>query len=150
MEIKKSLILFLLLFTCIVPLSMAQGGGDDKHEKIEAARVAHITSRLNLSPEQAQKFWPLYNEFSAKRENLRKQHRQVFHEARDESFSNEQAKRAINNHVRMEKEEAALDEEYYGNKLQTILEPRQIMKLMQAEHEFRKMLLERLKDKRPN
>ncbi|AHM58943.1 hypothetical protein D770_03380 [Flammeovirgaceae bacterium 311] len=147
---KKALIIFHVLFTCIVPFSMAQQHKEDKHEKIEAARVAHITSRLGLSPEQAQKFWPVYNEFSAKRETLRKQHRNVFLEARSGDLSNDQAKTAINNHIRMEKEEAALDEEYYGNKLQTVLEPRQIMQLMLAEHEFRKMLLERLKDKNPN
>lgn len=147
---KKALVLFLVLFTCIVPFSMAQQDQEDKHEKIEAARVAHITTRLSLSPEQAQKFWPVYNEFSEKRETLRRQHRQVFVDVRAGELSNDRARTAINNHVRMEKEEAALDEEYYGNKLQTVLEPRQIMQLMQAEHEFRKMLLERLKDKRPN
>lgn len=151
MEIKKIFILLLLLFSCVVPVWAQQTDEDhrrEKHERIQAARIAHITSRLNLSSEQAQKFWPVYNEFSAKRDALRSQHRQVSRNS--ENFSNEQALNAVNAHVRIEKEEAALEEEYYTKKLLAVLEAKQVLTLMHAEHEFKKMLLERLKDKRPN
>ena len=35
------------------------------------ARIALITQRLDLSTEQAQKFWPIYNEYSKKRVEIR-------------------------------------------------------------------------------
>jgi Spy/CpxP family protein refolding chaperone len=150
MEIKKCLCLFFFFCLLSAPAVYAQHGpgakGSDHHEKIQAARVAHISSKLNLSAEQAQKFWPIYNEFSQKREALRSQQRQLMHGMRDKEPSNDEARRALSQHLRMEREEAAIEEEYYGKKLQTVLEARQVVQLMHAEHEFKKMLLQRLKD----
>src|SRR5262245_55225343 len=41
--------------------------------KIQAARVAYITDQLALTPEEAEKFWPIYREFTTKRKELRLQ-----------------------------------------------------------------------------
>ena len=151
MEIRKVFTPFIMLLFFAMPNAFAQQSSSieekEKNEKIEAARIAHITSKLSLSPEQAQKFWPVYNEFSAKRESLRKQHRQVMHSVRGKETSNEEAQQVIKTHLRMEKEEAELADEYYGKKLQAVLESRQILKLMQAEHEFKKILLQQLKER---
>ena len=35
-----------------------------KGTQIETLKIAYITNRLNLSPEEAQKFWPIYNNYS--------------------------------------------------------------------------------------
>src|SRR5688572_11227273 len=37
--------------------------GDNKGERIEALRIAFISRELNLSPQEAEKFWPVYNQF---------------------------------------------------------------------------------------
>src|SRR6476660_7690060 len=42
-------------------------------EKINAARIAYITERLGLTPEEAEKFWPVYREYSQKRKEIRQQ-----------------------------------------------------------------------------
>jgi len=39
-------------------------------EKLEAARVAFITNRLDLKPEQAEKFWPLFNQYNEERTKM--------------------------------------------------------------------------------
>ena len=44
------------------PLQPPQGQGD-RGEKIEALRIAFISQQLNLTPQEAQKFWPVYNQF---------------------------------------------------------------------------------------
>jgi hypothetical protein len=50
----------------IVPLlflfQLSFGQDRDARQKIESARIALITERLGLTPEQAEKFWPIYNE----------------------------------------------------------------------------------------
>ena len=38
----------------------AQDGGDDR---IEAVKMAYITKELNLTPDEAQRFWPVYNNY---------------------------------------------------------------------------------------
>lgn len=151
---RKLLISLIVLFAFVAPAALAQNKGSDErhehHEKIAAARIAHITSKLNLSPAQAQQFWPVYNEFSAKKDALRKQHKEVMHAVKDREPTAAEAQRAIDHHLRNEKEEAQLAEEYYGNKFKAVLDPVQMLRLMQAEHEFKKMLLNRLKERRAN
>jgi len=41
-------------------------------EKIEAQRVAFITQELDLTPDEAKVFWPVYNEYDAKRHEFKK------------------------------------------------------------------------------
>jgi len=52
----------LLLCTSLFLLGMlarAQNGN-----RLEALKIAYITNKLNLSPEEAQKFWPIYNSYA--------------------------------------------------------------------------------------
>jgi hypothetical protein len=36
-----------------------------KDNKLQSLEIAFLTKELNLSPEEAQKFWPVYNQYSA-------------------------------------------------------------------------------------
>lgn len=45
-------------------------------DKVNAARIAYLTDQLALTPDEAEKFWPIYNEFLEKRKTLRKEYRQ--------------------------------------------------------------------------
>ena len=40
-------------------IGVAQNGN-----RLEVLKIAYITKRLDLSPEEAQKFWPIYNQYS--------------------------------------------------------------------------------------
>lgn len=57
---------FLLAFITISGLVSAQDEQPTakKQADIEALRVAFISKELALTPEEAQKFWPLYNQYS--------------------------------------------------------------------------------------
>jgi hypothetical protein len=33
--------------------------------RLEALKIAYITNKMDLSPEEAQKFWPIYNQYAA-------------------------------------------------------------------------------------
>ena len=39
-----------------------QGGKNDWREKIKAEKVAFLTTRMDLTPQEAEKFWPVYNQ----------------------------------------------------------------------------------------
>jgi hypothetical protein len=54
---KRLLLLTCFAFTILV--GVAQNG-----RNIAALKIAYITKRLDLSPEEAQKFWPYYNQYS--------------------------------------------------------------------------------------
>ncbi len=54
----KRFLLFTFLFMAGFTVQ-AQNGN-----RLEALKIAYITNKLNLSPEEAQKFWPIYNQYS--------------------------------------------------------------------------------------
>ena len=67
-----------LIIAMLCPLFMlAQNHKmDKKREKIEVQKIAFITKQLDLTPEEAQKFWPVYNQFSDAKKQLHKQHKE--------------------------------------------------------------------------
>jgi hypothetical protein len=48
-------------------IGVAQNG-----ERLYALKIAYITKRLDLNPEEAQKFWPIYNQYSDELMQVRK------------------------------------------------------------------------------
>ena len=57
---------FLLLFVSIAGFVSAQEDipSEKKQQEIEALKMAFITKELDLTTEEAQKFWPTYNQYS--------------------------------------------------------------------------------------
>src|ERR1700712_2190452 len=79
---------FLLAFITITGLAKAQDEQPSakKQEEIEALRVAFISKELQLTPVEAQQFWPLYNQYSQKLKEIRLQNPNVLD--RDEKVLN--------------------------------------------------------------
>lgn len=44
-------------------------------ERLEALKVAYLTKKLNLNTEEAQKFWPVYNEYMTDLKKVRQENR---------------------------------------------------------------------------
>jgi hypothetical protein len=49
-----------------------QQNGQNQADRIEALRIAFISQQLNLTPAEAQKFWPIYNAYKSDLDALRK------------------------------------------------------------------------------
>ncbi|BAV09263.1 hypothetical protein SAMN05421788_101703 [Filimonas lacunae] len=67
-------LLFISLFLLSVFFGTAQPG---KVNKTEAIRIAFITRQLNLTPQESQKFWPVYNVYIDELKQVRKSHDEV-------------------------------------------------------------------------
>lgn len=130
--------------------AFAQPGGGDKEEKserVQAAKVAYITNRLNLSTTQAQQFWPMYNEFEEARKKIRKQLRQLRIDNQVNTGTDEQIKADIRKFFQLRQEELELEKQY-AEKFLKVLTPKQVAEYYRAEREFTKMLLKRLRGRR--
>ncbi len=56
---------FILILTLFLSIGLhAQDNDKKENGRLEALKIAYITKKLNLSPEEAQKFWPIYNQYS--------------------------------------------------------------------------------------
>ena len=74
-QIKHGALLLMVLLAGLGVCS-AQGQNPNNQQsakdKIEALRIAFISQQLNLTPEEAQKFWPVYNAYRNESESLHK------------------------------------------------------------------------------
>ncbi len=60
---KQSLMLLLLLIPFFSMAQPPRKGMHPDRERIESLEVGYLTKHLNLSPEDAQKFWPVFNKY---------------------------------------------------------------------------------------
>ncbi len=147
---QLKLYIFLFAFSLLAFPGNAQGNqaskGDrkERHEKIAAAKIAFMTDKMNLNTEQSQKFWPLYNEYDAKRHSLRKKSH-LFKNENTDNMSDAQLKEAINAMLEARQQELALEKEYL-EKFQKVITVRQVATMYKSEKEFMRVLLKKLND----
>ena len=143
----KRLLQILLFVLCVTP-AFAQETVEPDEEvqidpkakaKIDAARIAYITERLGLTPEEAEKFWPVYREFVQKRQDLRKEYRQGVKRGVDE-------KTLIDLDLKIKQQQLDLERDYSG-RLQKVVSAQKVITLRQAEGDFRRMLLRQIQQR---
>ena len=70
----KNFITFIFIsFFCM--LSISAQHNEAAREKIKALKISYLTEKLNLTPEEAQKFWPIYNAYDQEQHALRSKQR---------------------------------------------------------------------------
>jgi hypothetical protein len=60
---KRILAIVLFSFTAFSSLKAQDNDRAQRMEKIQALKVAFITQKLSLTPDEAQRFWPIYNRY---------------------------------------------------------------------------------------
>ncbi len=105
----------------------AQDGDETKAEKIQALKTAFITQKLQLTPDEAQKFWPVYNQYENEIRNLQLDNKDPNVIERDEKLLN-------------------IRKKYLGS-FQKVIGPQRVNKLFNAERDFRSILIQRLKNR---
>ena len=143
----KRLILPVLLLMMSLA-SWAQPGERQMQERIKAQKVAFITERLNLSSEEAQKFWPVYNAYEAEINDMRQNDlREVRQAMRRGNLSNKEAQDLLDQFMAVEEEMHEAKKQLVKD-LSGILPPQKIIQLKSAEDAFNRKLLEMLKQRR--
>ena len=119
-----------------------------KKEKVEAMRIAFLTQKLDLSPEEAQKFWPVYNEFQKKREELHKKHKEGIKNAKGnlDSLSDKQIEAIVDDEIVFRQKNLDLEKEYHA-KFKAVLPIKKVAKLYRAEEQFSRHLLDQISQK---
>ena len=138
---NKTIIIALLALTFCVKVSAQKGG----KERMKAFKTAYITDELDLSAEEAEKFWPVYNQydkkmFKLKVERARKDRNRIKEVGGPENLSDEEATSIIFGMLNSEKEASVTREEMY-KELSKVLSPAKLLALYQAEMNFNKRLL---------
>ncbi|MDD5509034.1 MAG: hypothetical protein PHD25_12050 [Bacteroidales bacterium] len=144
--------LLLISFFFTYQQTFAQPGekSDKPREVIQAHKIAFITDRLDLTPDEAQRFWPVYNEYQDKREMVQKEMFKDF-DIRDmdiDALTDEQATEIADNQIIKAQKLLDVQKEYHIH-FKEVLSGKKVLKLYQAEKEFQHELLRKIRDDRP-
>jgi hypothetical protein len=128
-----------LIYTLIVGLILSIPALAQPKRNIESIRAAFITQRLDLTPEESQRFWPVYNAYHHELQQLltkRNQQRKAF----------KQDGTAFDD-LQIEGEILTLKKKY-RREFEKVLPQRKAAQIYPAEREFRQHLLEELKERK--
>ena len=139
----------LLTLVLVCSLTTVAFSQHEKHkvdkEKIKAMKVSFITQKLDLSSEEAQKFWPVYNEFENKNEVLFSEKRKLRKASKaDIELTDKQIETNINNDFSLKQKELDLEKEYF-TKFKTVISIKKIEQLYLAQDQFKRELLRKIK-----
>lgn len=131
------------LFLLAGSLKVTAQDGKAQREKIEQAKYNFIGQQLQLTVEQEQKFWPVYNDYSDKKKGIKKAIRKLKSQEFANAATDEELKSDITKLFELKQQDLNLEKEYY-EKFLKIISPRQTIALVKAEREFIKMLYKKL------
>lgn len=122
-------------------ISFAQQGRD----KLEALRVAFISKRLELTPAESEKFWPVYNEYNDKlraiKHNLRKSYKRI-----SGPISENEAEELFQLEIQSRQAETDIHKQY-SERIRKIIGVKKTVSLRVAEEEFKREMINTIREK---
>ncbi len=128
----------------------AQGGDRHKQGKdeIEAMKIGFLTKRLELTPDEAKVFWPVYESFQSERGKLhreRKDRRKQMRSSMNE-LSDAEVEKEVDAEIAFRQSELDVMTKYHVQ-FKQVLPVKKVARLYRAEEEFKRELLQRLQRK---
>lgn len=147
----KKIFATVLGLSCFI-LSFAQGNspqntqGQQAMDRIQAEKVAFFTNELDLSPREAEKFWPVYNAYSKESRAAHDASMRAFRNLNGkpgENLSDREVEKRLSEYMKALEKENDLSIEYY-NKFKEVLPIKKVAKLYQTEEAFRMRMINNL------
>ena len=122
---------------------------NQRYEQIQSAKIAFFTAEIQLTPKEAEEFWPLYNQYWKERETLQ---RNAQHNLRamgrilssEEAVSDAELKKLIDNYVNNSTLEGEIHK-LYLNRFLRILSVEKVARMYRAEENFRIKMIQQLR-----
>lgn len=132
------IIVLTLLLSTMMPRAFAQ---QDRKAQIDRLRVAFITEELDLSVEESQEFWPIFNAFRDQKKALERDQRRSIRDAQNKSSITEEELLNLNSKIQLSKKDLVEIEAQLIKDLIPILGAERCLALMTMEADFRKRIL---------
>jgi Spy/CpxP family protein refolding chaperone len=114
-----------------------------KAREIEAIKIGYITRRLELTPEESQKFWPIYNQYQKELSLLNQQKRQA------RSQNEASPEKLVDDDFNFDTKVLDLKKKYRLRYAEA-LSAEKVKRLYVAERDFREELIKQLRERREN
>lgn len=144
----------LVLTLCVVISSFSlfaqRGRSQEQMDLIRTKKISFITEYLDLTPEEAQSFWPLFNEMEKKKAAMFSEYMKVKEELKEgddgQKISEAKSKEMLDKLAIFWSEESQLKIEYNERFLE-VLSPQKTLRLFMAEDRFRHSLMKEYRNK---
>ncbi|MBL7111481.1 MAG: hypothetical protein ISS19_06030 [Bacteroidales bacterium] len=139
-----ALFISILSFQCIQVNAQKD---DDRHERIKAMKVAFITEKLELSTGEAEKFWPVYNDYDRRKNKVMQEIRNLrkYYIENQDNLDDKEHLELLDKFIKLQQQDAGLLPSYQ-EKFIEVLPPKKVMKLYIAEIQFKNYLLQKLRE----
>ena len=138
-----------LLTTALLFIALTSFAQRPNHEQLKSLKIAYITEQLELTPSEAQVFWPIYNVFDQEMESIRKAERaQMKMGKRDFKTVTEAEAKEILTVLKDGERRKADAHIQLVTQLKDKLSYKKTLILLQAEEGFKRKLLRELRDRR--
>jgi len=139
MEINKNTFLSLIAF---FSFALCMGQSKEDFEKIKTLKVAYFTEHLNLSSQEAEKFWPIYNAHESVQLDMYSYMKKNMNPRilKGDNLSEAEAAKKLTEYLeKKDKEEASLQKMFKA--LKGVLPANKALALVHVEEGFRRHLM---------
>ncbi|HRG20964.1 MAG TPA: hypothetical protein PLQ57_08025 [Saprospiraceae bacterium] len=141
---KTSIVLSFLLIGSVV-FGQVGKRREALEERIKSLKIAFVTEKLALTPDESEKFWPVYNQMEAERASLMAEKKSDF----GDDITDKEAQLYITRHFDIREKEIQLERRYI-DKFKTLLPDRKVAKLLWVEKQFRQEVMSNIINKARN
>ena len=149
MKIIFSLMLCLFTGTLMAqPQQKRQNMGEHK-ENIESMKIGFLTQKLALTPDEAKRFWPVYNGYADELKKMRGDRRDRMRDAREgfDKMNDKDVEKMIDGEMVFKQQELDVMKKY-NSQFKEVLPMKKVALLYKAEEDFKRELIERIKERR--
>ncbi len=141
---KRGVIILLIML--IFPL-IKLAAQNPNIERLNSYKIAFFTKKLNLTSLEAEKFWPIYNEYQDQRNQIQAEKSLIIRNfnQNENKLTNNQLTEMGDNLVATITKESALAVEFH-KKLKEVLPPAKVIRFYQAENQYKIQLLNELQN----
>lgn len=146
-NITKIFVFALVLMSFCFRASAQDRPNNPWMERVKSEKIAFLTSEMDLSPEEAQVFWPVYNKADKERFNAMEASFKAFRDM-DEAIKANKSTKEISDLLKVYlKAQAASDsiDAKYAEEYLKILPAEKVAKLLVGEEKFRQNQINRLR-----
>jgi hypothetical protein len=146
---KKAICFWVLLCTLSLTGWSQQEppAGEKRKEKVEALKRSFYSEKLELTPAEAEKFWPIYNDFKKKEDALKKDAKGDKKKGEAPKLSEKEVLTQLDQTAQQKKARIDLETQFYKDCL-PVLGPDRVVHLTKIDREFQRELLQHMKERK--
>ncbi len=141
MKQKLNYILTFIFLISSLSLMAQRPSMEEIKTRFHAEKVAYLKTRIDLTSDEADKFWPVYNEYDSKHVDIQIAYMNLERKVMmsKETPSDDEIISFIKDYYTKQQEEEELNEKYYERFLK-ILPPKKVLTLYRAEKDYFRFL----------